>query len=237
MREKEARLQERRARQEEQRLAHLRTKFDAFDTAQEGSVGQERVYDAFIEMEMKVDKYEVKQLFKQFDQDGSGTIDFGEFAEMVQMLNRKRFKAVFAQFDVDGSGELDPEEVQAAFALLGFEFSPETVAAMIQDYDVSGDGLVQFDEFCERLEGTLIQREEEVSLLPPHSPAFPIAAMQRVSFSETFLTVVVGRAFVSSLLAVVIKRTPLAGIRGRRCQRVAVGRSLGSRGRAGAGGG
>ena len=47
--------------------------------------------------------------------------------------------------------------------VVNFGAGPQVVAVMIADYDISGDNLVQFGEFCDMLEGTLIQQEDEVA--------------------------------------------------------------------------
>jgi hypothetical protein len=40
------------------------------------------------------------------------------------------------------------DEVRGAFALLDFVFSDEDFLALFEEYDDSGDGLIQFDEVC-----------------------------------------------------------------------------------------
>lgn len=59
---------------------------------------------------------------------------------------------VFNDFDVDGSGELDEDEVRQAFGLLDFVFTDEQMKALMLEFDDSGDGLIQFVEFCEMLD-------------------------------------------------------------------------------------
>ena len=59
---------------------------------------------------------------------------------------------MFSDFDVDGSGELDEEEVRQAFEMLEFFFTDEQMKELMLEFDDSGDGLIQFPEFCEMIE-------------------------------------------------------------------------------------
>ena len=63
-----------------------------------------------------------EQVFKEYDQDGSGFIDIDEFQAMVKALgfNITEAKALkyFRHIDEDGSGEIDLDEFRVALFLL-----------------------------------------------------------------------------------------------------------------------
>ena len=158
---KEERLRLKKAKTVELRLAHFRKKFEQFDGDGSGAIDLDETHAAFADLGIQLDKYTVKKMFQKYDEDGSGTIDFNEFAELITSFNRERYTKVFKSFDIDGSGELDAEEVGQAFAQLGFEFSAEFVGSLISEFDYSGDGLIQLDEFVDMIESTLITQEEE----------------------------------------------------------------------------
>ena len=65
------------------------------------------------EMDDFISGLPVEQLFKTFDLDGSGAIDFDEFSKMLPQLNIYLSEAqalkFFANIDQDGSGEIDQE--------------------------------------------------------------------------------------------------------------------------------
>merc|ERR1712190_649054 len=63
---------------------------------------------------------DIPKLFKLFDQDKDGELDFREFTEMVNEmglgLTKSRVMELFALFDDDGSGSIDAREfVKALF--------------------------------------------------------------------------------------------------------------------------
>ena len=66
-----------------------------------------------MEMDDFISSLPVEQLFKTFDLDGSGAIDFDEFSKMLPQLNIYLSEAqalkFFANIDQDGSGEIDQE--------------------------------------------------------------------------------------------------------------------------------
>ena len=157
---REAELAEKKKRTVDLRLKHFRKKFDLFDADGSGAIDREETAQAFKELGIQVDKYKLNKMFDKYDGDGSGSIDFPEFAELITSFNRERYTKVFESFDVDGSGELDAEEVHKAFLQLGFEYTSEFVNGLIKEFDYSGDGLIQLDEFIDMIESTLIVQEE-----------------------------------------------------------------------------
>jgi calmodulin len=164
-------LDEKVVKREAARKAHVKKLFAKIDTKGKGKIETHRLHEAFLELGMRFDKFEVNKMIAQFDADQSGTIDLEEFGSMIYELNRKRFRKVFNDFDVDGSGELDEEEVRQAFELLDFVFTDEQMKAMMLEFDDSGDGLIQFPEFCEMLDSTLIGEDQKevrcVACSPP----------------------------------------------------------------------
>ena len=66
-------------------------------------------------------------------------------AKQQEALARNTFK----KFDTDGSGELDMNELRELFVALGATFSKKEMEEVMQQLDMSGDGLVDEDEFVE----------------------------------------------------------------------------------------
>ena len=70
----------------------------------------------------------MRKVFKHFDLDGFGTIDFGEFKKALETLGCvfKDFelRAVFDKFDKDGNNKLDYEEFANGFAIRGSGNNP-----------------------------------------------------------------------------------------------------------------
>jgi len=109
------------------------------------------------------------KLFKSFDKDGGGSIDFSEFkGVLIGFGSAGDVESFFQQVDTDGSGELDADEfsvmcnlaVDKVFSLLDADSSGNLSSGEIADHcksvdckdfiaaaDVDGDGEVSKAEF------------------------------------------------------------------------------------------
>ena len=70
----------------------------------------------------------VRKIFKHFDLDGFGTIEFSEFTRALESIGctfpEYEQRAVFDKYDKDGNNKLDYEEFSAWFAIKGSGNSP-----------------------------------------------------------------------------------------------------------------
>ena len=100
-----------------------------------------------------------ESLFRVFDEDKSGKLDFCEFfqANNVTKLSTPEDKLnwMFTAFDADGGGYIDAEEIRdiviGLFRLAGIEEDEDLVLACVSDVkdavDQDGDGDITKDEF------------------------------------------------------------------------------------------
>ena len=58
------------------------------------------------------------------------------------------FQEAFSLFDLDGGGDIDAKELGTVMRSLGANPTEAEVAAMIAEVDTSGNGSIEFDEFC-----------------------------------------------------------------------------------------
>lgn len=70
----------------------------------------------------------VRRVFKHFDLDGYGTIEFGEFKKALEtigcLFKEYEMAAIFAKYDKDGNNKLDYEEFSNWFAIKGSGNNP-----------------------------------------------------------------------------------------------------------------
>ena len=113
------------------------------------------------EMDDFIQSLPVEQLFKTFDLDNSGAIDFDEFSKMLPQLGIYLSEAqalkFFSSIDQDGSGEIDQEEfcvllIAATNATRGetqntIDHTVLTPWDAFQLFDEDGSNSIDFEEF------------------------------------------------------------------------------------------
>jgi Ca2+-binding EF-hand superfamily protein len=112
------------------------------------------------EMDQFISSLPIDNLFKTFDLDGSGAIDFDEFSKMLPQINihipEAQALKFFAACDSDGSGEIDQEEfcvclIAATNAVnRGSNNENHTVLTPLdafQLFDEDGSNSIDFTEF------------------------------------------------------------------------------------------
>jgi len=138
----------------------LSNTFRALDKDGDGSLSPDEVREGLARWGMSIPAG-LEEIFKTIDSDRSGKIDYSEFLaatldKAVLMQNDKCWEA-FRVFDRDGDGKLTTEELRALLKD-NSNTSPEDakLEAMIAEVDTSGDGCIDFEEFCAMLRGTVL---------------------------------------------------------------------------------
>ena len=105
----------------------------------------------------------VDGLFRMFDHDNNGTIDFTEFVLSLAIYQNKakhvpendKKKLFFKIFDVDGDGEISQNDLatvlqscfQSSFMAVGDEEIRNLVAGTFQKYELTQRGTIDFTSF------------------------------------------------------------------------------------------
>lgn len=79
---------------------------------------------------------------------------FPDFFKIVSEKINKMDKAVldtFEMFDVDHNGFVSAQEIKQVMNQLGEAISDEDAAAMVRDADIDGDGLINIEEFQQKV--------------------------------------------------------------------------------------
>jgi Ca2+-binding EF-hand superfamily protein len=73
--------------------------------------------------------------------------------KVVETIREKRFslKDAFRKLDVDNSGNLTAKEFRRGLASLGLNLSEDTTEALITASDGDHDGVIQYDEWVEKV--------------------------------------------------------------------------------------
>merc|ERR1712166_1620731 len=93
----------------------------------------------------EVKKEELKKMISDIDNDGNGSIDFGEFLEMMtgkmgEKDSREDIEKVFKLFDDDTTGKISLRNLKRVAQELGENIDEEELQDMIDQADRDGDG-------------------------------------------------------------------------------------------------
>ncbi|PNH05810.1 Calmodulin [Tetrabaena socialis] len=87
---------------------------------------------------------------KEVDKDGSGTVEFPEFCQLMMKQQdvpdqEEALREAFRMFDKDGNGQISASELKTVMCTLGEALTEEEVDDMINEADLSGDGMVNYE--------------------------------------------------------------------------------------------
>lgn len=103
-------------------------------------------------------------LFKLFDRDNSGTIDFGEFVLALAIYQNKaraipeedKSRVFFKLYDIDGDGEISQKDLSiilaACFSATHMTVAPDDIDALVKTtfakYQLTANGNIDFASYC-----------------------------------------------------------------------------------------
>ena len=126
--------------------------FDLFDKDSSGTITTKELGTVMRNLGQNPSEEELKQLIREVDLNGDGTIDFKEFlCLMVKKMDDsdidQELQDAFKFFDGDKDGYITSLELRNAMNNVGDEYTPEEAEEMIKEGDLDNDGKISFDEF------------------------------------------------------------------------------------------
>ncbi len=161
-------------------IVGLSRKFRIIDDNGDGGISKTEFKKTLAEMNIKVSDDEVGHLFRFFDKDHSGDIDFEEFLRGVRgPLNSRREAVVrlaFNKLDTNGDGTLAPDEIMKIYdaskhpdVKAGKRTENEILREFLETFEVGGqiDGKVTWGEFLNYYAnlGVSIDRDDYFELM------------------------------------------------------------------------
>lgn len=146
-------------RKRNENIAILRQVFDYFDSDKTGSINSREMDRILQRLDIKLSEQAYNELIKEFDRDGSRTIEFPEFCRIMLPVFTGKFEDeelwyAFKKFDLDNSGYITAAELRKILAQIGQNFSEKEISDMISTVDADSDGRLSFKEFSRLMKST-----------------------------------------------------------------------------------
>ena len=145
-------------------IHHLRAIFEEMDTNKDGTLSINEIRDALNKMTEieNMDEEEKNEILKDFSTEKQQKIEYNEFIsacmEQKIYLREEMLIDTFMMLDFDGSGKISKAEIKHA---LNGDIEEEALEKLIQEFDLNGDGEVDYREFLIGM-ANLNKKEEEV---------------------------------------------------------------------------
>ncbi|CAK5118934.1 unnamed protein product [Meloidogyne enterolobii] len=134
-------------------LKEYRQIFNMFDADRSGAIGIEELESAITNLGMDSKQIDVEMLMREADKRGNHQIDFDEFCEVMKTTSEKTqswnevIKECFNVFDRNESGLISKKDFDFVLRELGDIQNSRLIDELFIEYDVDGDGFIDFDEF------------------------------------------------------------------------------------------
>ena len=149
----------------EEDISHLRQIFEEIDTNKSGTLNINEIKEGIdkMEKEREITEEEKDLIIKQIDTDKSSKIEYNEFLtaclEQKVYLREENLLSSFMMLDYDGSGKISKSEIKKA---LNGDIDNETLDKIVQEFDLDGDGEIDYKEFVAGMK-SCYKKEEEVT--------------------------------------------------------------------------
>ncbi|MED6130970.1 Calcium-dependent protein kinase 13 [Stylosanthes scabra] len=128
----------------------IKDMFKKMDSDNDGIVSIEELKAGFRNFGFQLAESEVQMFIEAVDNNGKGTLDYGEFVavslHLKRMANDEHLRKAFSYFDKDGNGYIEPEELRNALMEDGDDCT-DVANDIFQEVDTDKDGRISYDEF------------------------------------------------------------------------------------------
>lgn len=139
----------------------LRQAFDAFDTANNGTISLEEFKAAMEKSEVKYSEKDIEKIFQSIDVGADGEIYYLEFLaatlEAHGRITEERLAEAFDRIDSDDSGIISKKNLRE---LLGEKYSEEKINNILNEADTDKDGGINFDDFLRTFRAEQVKEEK-----------------------------------------------------------------------------
>ena len=135
----------------EEEMTQVKKLFDEVKGEDE-TITLTQLKDSFSKLQL--DETSASNVFSSMDMDGNGKIDFYEFlsaaVEQFSYFREEELLEIFRMIDIDGGGKLSKQEIKRA--MKKDDISEQTLDKLIKEFDLNGDGEIDYNEFLGMME-------------------------------------------------------------------------------------
>ena len=140
----------------DEKIMEFKAVFELFDKDRNGKITSKELGTVMRGLGQNPTEEELKQMIREVDLDGNGTIDFKEFLclmvkKMKDTDTEEELLEAFKVFDRDGNGFITSHELRNIMNSLGEGLSPEEIEEMIKEADLDNDGQIDYEEFVKMM--------------------------------------------------------------------------------------
>ncbi|GIM09705.1 hypothetical protein Vretimale_13530 [Volvox reticuliferus] len=173
----------------EPEITGLRALFMEMDSDGSGSITVEELRQALRRKGTLIPAEELERIMAQADISGDGVLDYEEFLaatmNLAKLESQENLYMAFKFFDTDDSGYITREELSQA---LSKTCSAPEIDALLAQADSSGDGRIDYAEFCDLMRGgnkafALASRSCKQGLMRSHGSEIDLSKLRLESVS------------------------------------------------------
>lgn len=138
----------------------IKEAFELFDSDKDGVIDYHEMKVAMKALGFDGRKAEVLKIIKDYDRDGSGNIYYDDFFDamkdkILEKNPQEEMKRAFQLFDDEGTGKISLRNLRRVARELGETMSDDELRNMIEEFDKSGKGEIDFENFVSIITGDM----------------------------------------------------------------------------------
>ena len=130
-------------------VQNLKDIFNTLDLNKDGTLTLDEMKEGIEKLKKDNIDIDIEGIFKSIDTDHSGKIDYTAFLaasiDQKLYLREERLSEAFQMLDRDSSGKISKDEIKKALKL--DDLDDVTLEKYIKEYDLNGDGEIDYNEF------------------------------------------------------------------------------------------
>ena len=130
-------------------VQNLKDIFNTLDLNKDGTLTLDEMKEGIEKLKKDNIDIDIEGISKSIDTDHSGKIDYTEFLaasiDQKLYLREERLSEAFQMLDRDSSGKISKDEIKKALKL--DDLDDVTLEKYIKEYDLNGDGEIDYNEF------------------------------------------------------------------------------------------